>query len=252
LGLSSLVCEEDEALCLCVDYQPLNVITIKNKFPLPHIDILFDQLADAQMFSKIDLRSGYHQIKIRAKDIPKTVFSMRYGMYEYLVMSFRLANTPAHFMYLMNSVFMLELDKFVMVFIDGILVYSKNMEEHEELIRIMLQRLREQQLYAKFSKCEFWINEVPFLGHMISPKGITVGPDKIKDVLDWKPQMPITQVRSFLRLTSYYRRFISNFSKIAKPITELLKKGTKYVWSEDCDDAFQTWKMLLTTSPVLA
>jgi hypothetical protein len=167
-----------------VDYRPLNAVTMKNKYPLPRIDILFDQLAGAQVFSKIDLRSDYHQIKIHAKDIPKTTFTVRYGLYEYLMMSFVLMNAPAHFMYLMNSVFMPELDKFVVVFIDDILVYSKAMEEHEEHLRIVLQRLREHQLYAKFSKCEFWIKEVPFLGHVISPKGITVDPSKVREVLD--------------------------------------------------------------------
>jgi hypothetical protein len=177
---------------------------------------------------------------------------MRYGLYEYLVMSFGLTDALAHFMYLMNSVFMPELDKFVMVFIDNILVDSKNMEEHEEYLRIMLQRLWEHQLYAKFSKCVFWIDEVPFLGHVISSKGIGVDPGKVQDVLDWKPPTSITQVCSFLGLANYYQRFILNFSKITKPITELLKKGTKYVWSEDCDEAFQTLKKLLTTSPVLA
>jgi hypothetical protein len=124
--------KKNKEMRLCVDYRPLNVVTIKNKYPLPRIDILFDQLAGAQVFSKIDLCSGYHQIKIRAEDIPKTAFTMRYGLYEYLVMSFGLMNAPAHFMYLMNSVFMPELDKFVMVFIDDILIYSRSMEEHEE------------------------------------------------------------------------------------------------------------------------
>jgi hypothetical protein len=147
--------KKDEAFRLCVDYWPLNTITIKNKYPLPRIDILFDPLAIAQVFSKIDLRSRYHQIKIHAEDIPKTAFSTIYGMYEYIVMSFGLTNAPAHFMYLMNSVFMLEFDKFIMVFIDDILVYSKNMEEHEEHLHIVLQWLREHQLYTKFSKCEF-------------------------------------------------------------------------------------------------
>jgi hypothetical protein len=132
-GCSALfVKKKDKEMHLCVDYRPLNAVTIKNKYPLPRIDILFDQLAGAQVFSKIDLRSGYHQIKIRAKDIPKMAFTMRYGLYEYLVMSFGLMNAPAHFMYLMNSVFMPELDKFVMVFIDDILIYSRSMEEHEE------------------------------------------------------------------------------------------------------------------------
>jgi hypothetical protein len=154
------VSKKDKGLRLCVDYRPLNAVTIKNKYPLPHIDILFDQLAGAQVFSKIDLRSGYHQIKIRDEDIPKTAFSMRYVLYEYLVMSFGLTNAPVHFMYLMNSVFMPELDKFVVVFIDDILVYSKSTEDHEEHLQVVLQRLRDHQLYAKFSKCEFWINEV--------------------------------------------------------------------------------------------
>jgi hypothetical protein len=135
------VVKKDKELRLCVDYRPLNVIIIKNKYPLPRIDILFDQLTGAQVFSKIDLRSGYHQIKIHAEDIPRTTFSMRYGLYEYLVMSFGLTNALAHFMYFMNSVFMPELDKFVVVFIDDILVYLKNMEEHEEHLHIVLQRL---------------------------------------------------------------------------------------------------------------
>jgi hypothetical protein len=147
--------KKDQALRLCVDYRPLNAITVKNKYPLPRIDILFDQLVGSKVFSKIDLCSGYHQIKIDEEDIPKTAFSTRYGLYEYLVMSFGLTNAPTHFMYLMNSMFMPELDKFVMVFIDDILVYSKDEEEHEQHLRVILQRLREHQLYAKFSKCAF-------------------------------------------------------------------------------------------------
>jgi hypothetical protein len=246
------VSKKDKGLHLCVDYRPLNAVTIKNKYPLSHIDILFDQLAGARVFSKIDLRSGYHQIKIRDDDIPKTAFSIRYGLYEYLVMSFGLTNAPAHFVYLMNSVFMPELDKFVVVFIDDILVYSKSTEDHEEHLRIVLQQLRDHQLYAKFNKCKFWINEVPFLGHVISSEGIAVDASKVRDVLDWEPPKSVHQVRSFLGLAGYYRRFTPNFSKISKPITELLKKGTKYVWSKECDEAFQTLKKLLTTSPVLA
>jgi hypothetical protein len=147
--------KKDQSLMLCVDYRPLNAITIKNKYPLPRIDILFDQLAGAKVFLKIDLHSGYHQIKIHLEDVPKTAFSTRYGLYEYLVISFALTNAPAHFMYLMNSVFIPELNKFVMVFIDDILVYSKNEEEHKQHLRIILQRLRDHQLYAKFSKCAF-------------------------------------------------------------------------------------------------
>jgi hypothetical protein len=174
-----------------VDYRSLNAVTIKNRYPLPCIDILFVQLAGAQVFSKIDLRSGYHEIKIRAEDIPKMAFMMRYGLYEYLVMSFGLTNAPAHFMYLMNMVFMPELDQLVVVFIDDILVYSKSMEEH---LWIVLQWLREHQLYIKFSKCEFWIKEVSFLGHMVSPGGIAVDPGKVKEVLEWKPPTTVSEV----------------------------------------------------------
>jgi hypothetical protein len=143
------------------------VVTIKKKYPLPCIDILFDQLAGAKIFSKIDLRSGYHQIKIRLSDIPKTAFSTRYGLYEYLVMQFGLTNAPTYFMYLMNSVFMQELDKFVVVFIDDIPIYSKNLEDHRNHLRIVVQRIRDHHLYAKFSKCEFWLDTVKFLGQML-------------------------------------------------------------------------------------
>ena len=178
--------KKDQSLRLCVDYRLLNAVTIKNKYPLPRIDILFDQLFGAKVFSKIDLCSGYHQIKIRVEDITKTTFSTRYEFYEYLVMSFGLTNAPAHFMYLMNSVFMPELDKFVVVFIDDILVYSKNEEEQADHLCIVLQHLWEHKLYAKLRKCDFWLKEVQFLGHIISEKGISVDPSKIQDVMNWK------------------------------------------------------------------
>jgi hypothetical protein len=223
---------------MCVDYRPLNAVTVKNKYPLPHIDILFDQLSKAKVFSKIDLRSGYHQIKIRPEDILKTAFSTRYDLYEYLVMSFDLTNAPAHFMCLMNSVFMPELDKFVVVFIDDILIYSENEEEHAEHLRIVLTRLREHQLYAKFSKCEFWLREVPFLGHVLSDGGIMVDPTKVQEVLNWKAPTSVHEVRSFLGLAGYYCRFIPDFSKIAKPMTRLLQKDIRFVWTPECDVAF--------------
>jgi hypothetical protein len=171
--------KKDNSLRLCVDYRPLNAVTIKTKYPLPCIDILFDQLAGAEVFSKIDLRSGYHQIKIRPSDIPKTAFSTRYGLYEYLVMSFGLTNAPAYFMYLMNSVFMQELDKFVVIFIDDILIYSKNPEDHVKHLHVILQRLGDHHLYTKFSKCKFWLDTVKFLGHTISGDGISVDPSKV-------------------------------------------------------------------------
>jgi hypothetical protein len=170
---------------MCVDYRSLNEITIKNKYPLPRIDDPFDQLKGACVFSKIDLRSGYHQLKIRATDIPKTAFITRYGLYEYTVMSFGLTNAPSYFMYLMNKVFMEYLDKFVVVFIGDILIFSKNEEEHDEHLRLVLQKLRENQLYAKLSKYKFWLKEVSFLGHIISEGGISVDPSKVKSVLSW-------------------------------------------------------------------
>jgi hypothetical protein len=244
--------KKDKTLCMCVDYRPLNAMTVKNKYLLPCIDLLFDQLIGAQVFSNINLQSCYHQIKIYEEDIPKSVVSTRYGLYECLVMSFELTNTPAHFMYLMNFVFMIELDKFVLIFIDDILVYLENKKEHEVHLCIVLQRLCDHQLYAKYSKCEFWMGKVPFLGYVISSDGISMDPNKVRDVLDWKPPRTMHQVRNFLGLASYYRRFISKFSRIAKPITELLKKDEKYVWNAEHDEAFKTLKKLLTTTPVLA
>jgi hypothetical protein len=208
-------------------------------------------LAGAKVFSKIDLRFGYHQIKIRPCDIPKTTLSTRYGLYEFLVMSFGLTNAPAYFMYLMNSVFMTELDKFVVVFIDDILIYSKNEKEHAKHLRIVLQHLRDHKLYAKFSKCEFWLKSVKFLGHTISQDDISVDPSKVQEVMDWKLPKFVHQIRSFLGLAGYYRRFIPDFSRIAKPMTELFKKGVKFVWSEACEKAFHTLRQHLTSAPVL-
>jgi hypothetical protein len=150
-------------------------------------------------------------------------------------MSFGLTNPPAYFMYLMNSIFMNELDKFVVVFIDDILIYSKSNAEHAKHLRIVLQRLRDHKLYAKFYKCEFWIDSVKFLGHTISKDGISMDPSKVQEVMDWKPPKSVHQIRSFLGLAEYYRRFIPDFSRIAKPMTDLLKKGVKFVWSEECD-----------------
>jgi len=183
--------KKDQSLRMCVDYRPLNAVTIKNKYPLSRIDILFDQLSKARVFSMIDLTSGYHQINIRPQDISKTAFSTRYGLYEYLVMSFGLTNAPAYFMYLMNSVFMPELDKFFVVFIDDILVYSENEQDHAEHLRVVLTQLREHQLYAKFSKCEFWLKKVPFLGHILSEEGIAVDPSKVQEVMDWKALLTV-------------------------------------------------------------
>uniref|UniRef100_J3KVD7 Reverse transcriptase domain-containing protein n=1 Tax=Oryza brachyantha TaxID=4533 RepID=J3KVD7_ORYBR len=184
--------KKDRSLRMCIDYRPLNEVTVKNKYPLPRIDDLFDQLTGAHVFSKIDLRLGYHQIKIRSEDIPKTAFSTRYGLYEYTVMSFGLTNAPAYFMSLMNLIFMEYLDQFVVIFIDDILIYSKSKEEHEKHLRLVLEKLREHRLYAKFSKCEFWLKEVGFLGHVLSEGGVSIDPTNVQKVLDWgQPKNPI-------------------------------------------------------------
>jgi hypothetical protein len=245
------VLKKDGTQRMCVDYRSLNEVTIKNKCPLPRIDDLFDQLKGACVFSKIDLRSGYHQPKIRASDIPKTAFITRYGLYEYTVMSIGLTNAPAYFMYLMNKVSMEYLDKFVVVFINDILIFSKNEEEHDKHLCLVLQKLRENQLYAKLNKCEFWLKEVSFLGHIISEGGISIDPSKVKDVLSWKTPQNVSDIRSFLGLAGYYRSSIDGFSKISKPMTKLLAKGNIFEWTPRREASFQELKKRLTTTPVL-
>ncbi|KAA0048134.1 ty3-gypsy retrotransposon protein [Cucumis melo var. makuwa] len=204
--------KKDGSMRLCIDYRELNKVTVKNRYLLPRIDDLFDQLQGATIFSKIDLRSGYHQLRIRDSDIPKTAFRSRYGHYEFIVMSFGLTNAPAVFMDLMNRVFKDFLDSFVIVFIDDILIYSKIEAEHEEHLHQVLETLRANKLYAKFSKCEFWLKKVTFLGHVVS---------------------------------SYYRRFVEDFSRIASPLTQLTRKGTPFVWSPACESSFQEFKQKL-------
>ncbi|WVZ76148.1 LOW QUALITY PROTEIN: hypothetical protein U9M48_024146, partial [Paspalum notatum var. saurae] len=227
--------KKDQGEIMC-GLSTMNAVTVKNKYPLPHIDILFDQLGGTTVFSKIDPRSGYHQIKVREEDIPKTAFSMR------------LTNTLAFFMYLMNSVFMNELDKFVVVFIDDILVYSKNEKEHEEHLPIVLSRLREHKLYAKFSECSFWLKEVAFLGHILSAKGVAHG-GRCTELVAATNYDRDTE---FSGLAGYYCRFIKDFPKIAKPMTALTQKNAKFAWSPKCEEAFGTLKKLLTLAPVLA
>jgi hypothetical protein len=190
-------------------------------------------------------------MKIRPSDIPKTAFTTRYGLYEYTVMSFGLTNAPAYFMYLMNKIFMEYSDKFVVVFIDDILIYSKNEEEHEEHLRLVLQKLREHELYAKFTKCEFWLREVSFLGHIITNGGIAVDPSKVSDVLKLEPPRTVSEIRTFLGLAGYYRRFIEGFSKIVKPLTTLIEKDREFKWTRACQSSFKELKKRLTTTPVL-
>ncbi|KAA0053360.1 pol protein [Cucumis melo var. makuwa] len=243
--------KKDGSMRLCIDYRELNKVIVKNRYPLPRIDDLFDQLQGATVFSKIDLRSGYHQLRIKDGDVPKTNFRSRYGHYEFIVMSFGLTNAPAVFMDLMNRVFREFLDTFVIVFIDDILIYSKTEAKHEEHLRMVLQTLQDNKLYAKFSKCKFWLKQVSFLGYEVSKAGVSVDPAKIEVVTSWPRPSIVSEVCSFLGLAGYYRRFVENFSRIATPLTQLTRKGAPFVWSKACDDSFQNLKQKLVTEPVL-
>ncbi|GKC05559.1 putative reverse transcriptase domain-containing protein [Tanacetum coccineum] len=237
---------------MCIDYRELNKLTIKNRYPLPRIDDLFDQLQGLSVYLKIDLRSGYHQLRVREEDILKTAFKTRYGHYEFQVMPFGLTNAPAVFMDLMNRVCKPYMDKSVIVFIDDILIYSKSKEEHEEQLKLILELLKNEQLYAKFSKCEFWISKVQFLGHVIDSQGIHIDPAKIKSIKDWATPTTPTEIRQLLGLAGYYRRFIEGFSKIAKSLTKLTQKNVKYTYGEKEEEAFQLLKNKLCSAPILA
>ncbi|KAI3744724.1 hypothetical protein L1987_57815 [Smallanthus sonchifolius] len=244
--------KKDDTFRMCIDYRELNKVTIKNRYPLPRIDDLFNQLQGSSFNSKIDLRFGYHQLRVRDEDISKTAFRTRYGHYEFMVMTFGLTNAPAVFMDLMNRVCKPYLDQFVIVFIDDILIYSKNKEEHEEHLRLILELFKREQLYAKFSKCEFWIREVQFLGHVVNEKGIHVDPSKIEAIKNWAAPTTPTEVRQFLGLAGYYRRFIEGFSKIAQPLTALTQKRKAYNWGDNQESAFQHLKQKLCSAPILA
>ncbi|GKE18467.1 putative reverse transcriptase domain-containing protein, partial [Tanacetum coccineum] len=237
---------------MCIDYRELNKLTIKNRYPLPRINDLFDQLQGSSVYYKIDLRSGYHQFRFKEEDIPITAFRTRYGHFEFQVMPFGLTNAPAVFMDLMNRVCKPYLDKFVIVFIDDILIYSKDEEEHGKHLKIILELLKKEKLYAKFSKCDFWLDLVQFLGHVIDRSGVHVDPAKIEAIKSWTAPTTPTEVRQFLRLAGYYRRFIEGFSLISKPLTKLTQKNKKYEWGSEKEEAFQTLKHKLCSAPILA
>ncbi|CAN6447612.1 unnamed protein product [Victoria cruziana] len=243
--------KKDGTMRLCIDYRMLNQVTIKNKYPLPRIDDLLDQLGGSSVFSKIDLRSGYHQVRISRQDVSKTAFRTRYGHYEFLVLPFGLTNVPTVFMNMIHRVFREYLDQFVIVFIDDILIYSPDRETHARHLHAVLQSLREHQLYGKFSKCKFWLEQVAFLGHVIFADGVAVDPSKVEAVINWPRPTTVSEVRRFLGLAGYYCRFVRGFSQIVSPMTRLLKKGVVLDWSDDCEDSFLDIKRRLTTVTVL-
>jgi hypothetical protein len=244
--------KKDGMLRLCINFRQLKKVTVKKKYPLSRIDDLFDQLKDAKIFLKIDLRPGYHQVRIKDEDINNTTFRKRYGHYEFTVVPFGLSNVPIVFMCLMNSVLRDYLDKFVIVFLDEIMVYSKSEEEHEKHLRMVLQVLRDHQLYAKLSKCSFYQEKIHYLGHIISKYGIFVDPEYIEAIRESSAPKNVKEVISFMVLVVYYRRFIIGFSRIAHPITSLQRKEKKFQWMKDCERSFHRLNQLLSSAPILS
>lgn len=243
--------KKDGSMRMCIDYRALNEQTVKNRYPLPRVDELFDRLQGAKFFSKIDLRSGYHQIRIAEPDVHKTAFRCRYGHYEYLVMPFGLTNAPATFMALMNDIFRPYLDKFVLAFLDDILIYSRTREEHLQHLTLVLQELRRHKLCAKASKCEFLRDRVEFLGHIVGSDGLHMMQDKLDAVAKWPALTCVDDLRSFLGTVGYYRRFIEGFSRLAAPLTDLLAKGTPFTWGATQQASFDTLKARMLSKPVL-
>ncbi|GKD16134.1 putative reverse transcriptase domain-containing protein [Tanacetum coccineum] len=253
LGASVLFVEKkDGSFRMGIDYRKLNKLTVKNRYPLPRIDDLFDQLQGSSVYSKIDMRSGYHQLRVWEEDFLKTAFMTCYGHYEFQVMPFGLTNAPAVFIDLMNRVCKPYLDKFVIVFIDDILIYSKSKEEHEEHLKLIIKLHKKKELYAKFSKYDFWLSKVQFLSHVIDSKGVYVDPAKIESIKDWASPNTPTEIRQLLGLAGYYRRFIEGFFKIVRPMTKLTQNSVKYEWGEKEEEAFPILKQKLCSALILA
>jgi transposase InsO family protein len=245
-----IVKKKDGTPRVCVDYRALNEQTVKNKYPLPLMDELFDRVQGARYFSSIDLRDGFFQILMRKEDREKTAFRTRFGSYEYTVLPMGLCNSPSTFMQMMNDS-LFDLRAFVLCFLDDILIFSRTREEHLQHIRRVLQRLREKKLYGKLSKCEFMRSEVGFLGHRIGADGLCVAPDKVDAVKSWPTPRNPHDVRSFLGLAGFYRRFVKNFSKLALPLTELTHDKAPWVWAESQQKSFESLKAALCSAPVL-
>ncbi|CAI5476246.1 unnamed protein product [Closterium sp. Yama58-4] len=244
--------KKDGGLRMCIDYRALNAATVKNRFPVPRVEDLLDAVQGARVFSKIDLRSGYHQIRVVPEDQHKTAFRTKQGLYEFRVLPFGLTNAPATFQTLMKTVLSEFLGSFVVVYLDDILIFSKSKEEHVQHLQKVFEVLRREKLYAKQSKCEFFLPEVEFLGHVVSASGIRTDPKKIAAVQDWVAPTSVKELQSFLGFANYYRRFVQGYASIASPLTDLLRKAVEYVWGPAQQQAFEQMKQSLTSSPTLS